>query len=249
MIPISGEYYVECNDVFRRATNQSDRMLAEMRDFVHARSDLSILSAGSGVGLFEIPMLQMLGSKTKRFVGVDVNQHACRILRGKLHEEFGSTLEFEVENGSFEDYRTDRLFDIVLFNHAFEYLDRDRLGWIRKSQALLARAGKVLFSPNRGGINKFYGELFSPCFSEDIQQLLATSGIHYSTTTIDAECDLTLLDGRDDDPELIRLLSFLTQADCRDLPCSTRREFVSYFLSLSNGETSMIPHPVTLFVL
>ena len=250
MIPLSGKYYVECNEVFRRSTNQAEHMLDEMGKIAQGRSGLSILSVGSGAGLFEMPMLQMLEGEVKRFVGVDVNEHACRVLRAKLHGEFGASFDFEVVNRSFQDYRTDRQFEIVLFNHTFEYLAGDRLSWIQKSRGLLADAGNVLiFSPNRGGINKFYEEVFAPCFSDDLEQLLTMTDIDHSTTTIDAECDVTLLAGRDDDPELIRLLSFLTQADCRELSSISRREFVDYYLSLSKDETSMIAHPATLFVL
>ena len=249
MIPLSGEYYVECNEVFRRSTNQAEHMLAEMSPIAQGRSDLRILSVGSGAGLFEMPMLQMLEGEIKRFVGIDLNKHACQVLRTKLHEQFSASLDFEVVNRSFQEYRTDRRFEIVLFNHSFEYLDGDRLSWIQKSRELLAEAGIVLiFSPNRGGINKFYDEIFAPCFSEDLGQLLTESGIHHSTTSIHAECDVTLLAGRDDDPELIRLLSFLTQADCRELSSTRRRQFADYYLSLSKAETPMIPHPATLFV-
>ncbi|MCH8094399.1 MAG: class I SAM-dependent methyltransferase [Chloroflexi bacterium] len=250
MIPLSGEYYVECNEVFRRSTNQAEHMLAEMSPIAQGRSELRILSVGSGAGLFEMPMLQMLEGEIKRFVGIDLNEHACQVLRTKLHEQFSASLDFEVVNRSFQEYRTDRRFEIVLFNHSFEYLDGDRLSWIQKSRELLAEAGIVLiFSPNRGGINRFYDELFAPFLSEDLKPLLARTGINYSTTTIDAECDLSLLDGDEEDSNRIRLLSFLTQTDCRNLPPSTQREFAGYFLSLRKGETSMIPHPTTLFVL
>ena len=127
MIPLTGEYYVECNDVFRRTTNQSEQMLAEMRNFAQGRSDLRLLSVGFGVGLFEIPMLRMLEDSVASFDGVDVNEHACRILQEKLNEEFGTSIDFKVEHRSFQEYRTDHRFEIVLFNHTFEYLSGDRL--------------------------------------------------------------------------------------------------------------------------
>jgi SAM-dependent methyltransferase len=250
MIPLSGEYYVECNEAFRRSTNQAERMLAEMRSFAQDRSNLHILSVGSGAGLFEMPLLRELGSKVASFVGVDVNDHACQLLQAKLDGEFGAAFDFEVVNQAFQDYRTDRRFEVVLFNHTFEYLDGDRLSWIQKSRDLLEEDGNVLiFSPNRGGINKYYDEVFAPCFSEDLAKLLAKVDIHHSRTTIEAECDLSLLAGGDDNPDNIRLLSFLTQIDCRELPVAIRREFIDYFLSLRNSDSSIIPHPTTLFVL
>lgn len=250
MNPLSGNYYVECNDVFRRTTNQSEQMLAEMRNFAEDRSDLRILSVGSGVGLFEIPMLRMLKDSVLSFDGVDVNEHACRILQEKLDKEFGKSLEFKVEHRSFQKYRTDHRFELVLFNHTFEYLSGDRLSWIQKSRDLLVGSGKVLiFSPNRGGINRFYEEVFAPCFSEDLDQLLTHVGMKHSTTAIDGQCDVALLTGSDEDPDKMRLLSFLTQADCRDLPPAKQDELADYYLSLSGDETSIIPHPATLFVL
>jgi SAM-dependent methyltransferase len=250
MIPLNGEYYVECNDVFRRTTNQSEQMLDEMRNFAHGRSDLRILSVGSGVGLFEIPMLRMLEDGVASFDGVDVNEHACRILREKLDKEFGTSLDFKVEHRSFQEYKTDHRFEIVLFNHTFEYLSGDRLSWIQKSRDLLVGSGNVLiFSPNRGGINRFYDEVFAPCFSEDLDQLLTHIGMEHSTTAIEGACDVALLKGSDDDPDKVRLLSFLTQADCRDLPLAKQSELADYFLSLIKDDSSMIPHPATLFVL
>jgi Methyltransferase domain len=250
MIPLSGEYYVECNDVFRRCTNQSEQMLAEVRSYAQDRADLRILSVGSGVGLFEIPMLQMLGGKVASFDGVDVNDHACRILQSKLEKEFGSSLDYKVEHRSFQAYQTDHRFEIVLFNHTFEYLSGDRLSWIQKSRDLLVESGNVLiFSPNRGGINRFYEEVFAPCFSEDLDQLLTHVGMEHSTIAIEGHCDVTLFTGEDDDPDKVRLLSFLTQADCRDLPDAKQSELVDYYLSLSGEDSSIIPHPATLFIL
>ena len=250
MIPLSGPYYVECNEVFRDATNQSELMLEQLAIHAGDQADLTVLSVGSGAGLFEVPMLRMLGDRWQRFVGVDVNSHACEILRDKLKEEFSGRLAYEVLNQSFQDYQTDLRFDFVLFNHTFEYLDGDRLLWIQKSLDLLNQAGSVLiFSPHRGGINKYYGEAFSPCFSEDLELLLTTTEFQHSTTRINAECDLSLLSNENADPDKIRLLSFLTQVDCRELPPATLVEITDYFRSLGNGESSRIPHPATLFVL
>jgi SAM-dependent methyltransferase len=225
-------------------------MLAEMRSYAEGRSDLRILSVGSGVGLFEIPMLQTLGDRVASFTGVDVSEHACRILQEKLDEEFSTSLDFKVEHRSFQEFRTDHRFEIVLFNHTFEYLSGDRLSWIQKSRDLLVGSGNVLiFSPNRGGINRFYEEVFAPCFSEDLDQLLTHVGMQHSTTAIQGESDVSLLSSDEDDLDRVRLLSFLTQADCRDLPLAKQSELADYFLSLSKDDSSIIPHPATLFVL
>lgn len=250
MKPLTGEYYVKCNEVFRNSTDQARLMLNEVDRYSVDRSKLRILSVGAGAGLFEIPMLEILGDKVESFAGVDVNEHACRLLIEKLERKFSGSLEYEVANEAFQDFQTGQRFEIVLFNHTFEYLDGDRLSWVQKSRDLLSDDGNVLiFSPNRGGINKFYGEVFAPCFSEDLARLLDTVGMQHTTTRIDGQLDVSLLTGDRQNPDRIRLLSFLTQIDCRGASDSELSGFVRYFLSLRNGDTSMVHHPTTLFVL
>ena len=62
-----------------------------------------------------------------------------------------------------------------------------------------------------------------------------------------AACDISSLDRADDDA--VKLLSFLTQRDCRKLPAPERQAQADYFRSLRPPGSSVIPHPFALFVL
>ena len=112
-----------------------------------------------------------------------------------------------------------------------------------------------IFSPNRGGINKIYSEKFKdfegyePFFSEDLEKLLIINEINFSTKTITADCDISLLQESNDNKDKIKLLSFLTQIDCRNLTIKQNDEYVSYYISLRKENQDTIPHPTTLFIL
>ncbi len=255
---LADPYYSQSNAMFRRATNQTEVMLDRLADHARDRGRLTILSVGSGVGLFELPMLTRLGEEgitVARFVGVDPSAHATAVLGRKLADR-SEALDFEVVASPFETYDTEARFDMVLFNHVFEYLAGDPLTWIGKSLGLLADAGNVLvFSPNRGGINQIYHEVFAelvgepPLFADDIEVMLDGSGIAFSMESMMAACDVSALQRTGEDPEKLMLLSFLTQRDCREVMPEVRERYIEYYLSLRRPGESSIPHPVTLFVM
>ncbi len=255
---LADPYYSQSNAIFRRATNQTEVMLDRLADHARDRGRLTILSVGSGVGLFELPMLTRLGEDgitVARFVGVDPSAHATAVLGRKLADR-SEALDFEVVATPFETYDTEVRFDMVLFNHVFEYLAGDPLTWIGKSLGLLADGGNVLvFSPNRGGINQIYQDVFAelvgtpPFFADDIEVMLDGSGIAFSMESMMAACDISALQRIGEDPEKLMLLSFLTQRDCREVTPEVRERYIEYYLSLGQPGESSIPHPVTLFVM
>jgi SAM-dependent methyltransferase len=244
--------------MFRRATNQTEVMLDRLADHARDRGRLTILSVGSGVGLFELPMLTRLGEEgitVARFVGVDPSAHATAVLGRKLADR-SEALDFELVATPFETYDTEARFDMVLFNHVFEYLAGDPLTWVGKSLGLLADGGNVLvFSPNRGGINQIYQDVFAelvgtpPFFADDIEVMLDGSGIAFSMESMMAACDISALQRIGEDPEKLMLLSFLTQRDCREVMPEVRERYIEYYLSLRQPGERSIPHPVTLFVM
>lgn len=255
MPAFGGDYYAQCQIVFRRATNQPELMLAVLREYCQGKERLGILSVGSGTGLFELPMLKMFaehGVIISKFVGIDIDGHACDNFRITLQEDFGSGLNFDIQETSFQDFNSPDHFDLILYNHVFEYLQADHLRWIRKSQKLVTNVGNILiFSPNIDSINKIYeaAQVFYPFFSNDLSNLLDANSIDYSTKLIVADCDISLLQEPDNNQEKVMLLSFLTQFDCRKVSAEKMIEYSDYFLSLRQDGKNGIPHPTTLFVL
>jgi SAM-dependent methyltransferase len=256
---LSGEYYADCHETFRRSSNQTSLMLKEVQSIFGNGERVSILSVGSGTGLFEIPMLSMLmeeGIDIPKFVGVDVNESACNILKQKLGAEFESRVKYEVTNQSFQEFFTESHYDMILFNHTIEYFRDHHLKWIHKSINLLSDDGCLLiFSPNEGGINQIYGELmkdtsgYTPIFSDGLEGLLTSNSIDFYSKIVAAECDISLLRESNNNPEKIKLLSFLSQIDCRSISEAKRDTFLNYFMNLRINNSNAIPHPTTLFVL
>ena len=259
MSALADQYYMECHELFRKLTSQTDLMLNKVRECCESRESASVLSVGCGTGLFEIPMLAMLmdGGKTiPNFVGIDVIETACSVFKRKLDAEFNFRLKYEVINQSFQEFSSPARFDLILYNHVFEYLGDNHIEWIYKSFNLLSENGNILiFSPNRGGINKIYADMmkkvsgFTPFFSDDIERILAANSIGFDSEAIIAQCDISLLLLADDNPDKIKLLSFLTQIDCRNIAEQRKKEYFDYYLNLRDGNESTIPHPATFIVL
>lgn len=249
---LEGEYYSACQQVFRRTTNQSDRMLDKLQQILDGRLRLSVLSVGSGMGLFEIPLLERLmaeGARLDRFVGIDLDQHACQVLRQRLRERFGGRLDFEVVESAFERFQSEERFGLVLFVHTFEYLRGDLVRCLGRAWRMLAHSGRlVLFSPQRGGINAIYEQVSQGSFANDLQRLLEAAGLEYSAEQVAAECTIEPLLDRHH-PERVALLSFLTQLDCRQVSADRQDRFSEYFRSLCEPQTALLPHPTTVFTI
>jgi 2-polyprenyl-3-methyl-5-hydroxy-6-metoxy-1,4-benzoquinol methylase len=259
MKPLQGEYYAECNQVFRQSSTQNGLMLEHIKTHCHEVESLEILSVGSGTGLFEIPMIKMLKAEGKEicgFEGIDISADACRLLDMKMKAEFGGTLSYRISHSSFQEYQPEIRFDLILLNHAFEYFGDRHLKWLDKSIALLSQTGSVvIFSPDKGGINHIYAEFgpevlgFTPYFSEDLLRLLDQNGIIYKALPIRAMCDISLLESDAADPARTMLLSFLTQIDCRTIGPSSTKDFIDHFKSLAVDHQGLIPHPATFIAL
>jgi SAM-dependent methyltransferase len=255
--PLQGEYYSACHTVFRDQTNQGELMIEETLRLVDGSDGLAISSVGSGIGLFEIPLLQRLGGRGRvdHFTGVDVDEYACDVLRSRLQAEFDGKLDFDVYHDRFENFSDKNRFDLVIFNHVLEYFEGDPLPWIEEARAACTARGRVLiFSPNRGGINKMY-ELTAmqtkgapPLFSDGIEASLTRSKISFEAKMLPGICNTQLLEKEVDDGGKIMFLSFLTHIDCRDFEDERNESLAGFYLSLRDNGTSWIPHPTTLFI-
>lgn len=252
-------YYNKCHALFRRLTDQPQRMLEDIRAICGERPCDRILSVGSGTGLFEIPMLEMLlsdGTDPQLFVGIDINREACNQLSLRLEAAQLKHMEWQVLPQAFEGYAPTERFDVVMFNHSFEYLSGPPARWVRKALGLLTEDGICLiYSPDRGDINAPYADMaeqaygLAPRFSDDLKRALGAEGIHFAEYTILGMCSVEPLARPDQDEERTQLLSFLCQIDCREVGREARASMADYYLGLSVGGERTIPHPTTRFLI
>ena len=255
-LALSGKYYNECHALFRSQSNQQELMLATLLEEMEGRRDLRILSVGSGMGLFELPLLQALTNREstiRHFVGIDINQAASQQFEKGLRETFGKQFDFEVRVDSFESFESQEAFDFIIFNHVFEYIEDQHEFWIEKAVTFLEKDGIVaLFSPLRGGINQCY-EHYSkdyfdriPFFSDNITEILEKSrSAKFLQQNLMGTCKLHFLKDEAPMAKKMMLLSFLCQIDCRQVPEKEIEGLIDYFRGMENKMN--IPHPTDFF--
>lgn len=256
-LQLRGDYYNQCHELFRAQTNQQTLMLDAMLEIAGTGREIKILSVGSGLGLFERPLVLELSGRglISQFTGVDINQEANQLLRKFLEENVQDRLHFEVRDESFENYSTGDQYDLILFNHVFEYLSAGQERWLNKALGMLKPGGQIaLYSPLRDEINfyyaKFQEEIFkrSPYFSADIEGLLnSLAKIKFEQQTIMGKCDLSLIARSEMDPEAMKLLSFLCQIDAREMNSEQLYEIRDYFLGVEAD--NWIAHPTDLYLI
>jgi SAM-dependent methyltransferase len=255
---LGSDYYNQCHRLFRQLTNQDELMLEHVVTSSRGQGDLRVLSVGCGAGLFEIPLLKRLGAdglSVRQFVGIDVSVSACETLERKMKATFPGRMVFDVQPKSFTEYATDERFELILFNHVMEYV-RDEIGnWLGRSLQLISAVGRVIiFSPDRGDINHVYETIapdqsgFTPALSDDIRGELERRSIQFESVSLVGDCDVRLLNGPNENPDQVQLLSFLTQQDCRKLSARARHELTTRFLTLADSSFKL-RHPTTSFVL
>ncbi len=227
-------------------------MLAQLLRLTGDPAPSTLLSIGSGTGLFEIPMLQGIqanGGAPKRFVGVDIDADACRLLRNRLRSSFLDRLDYQVLQLDFAHYHTAERFELVLMVHTFEYLVGDPMENLHRAHGLAADGGQLLlFSPQRGGINAIYEQVTDGCFADDLERMLSAAGLDFDMLLIEAECDVDPLSSGSM-ADRLALLSFLTQLDCRKLDPQQLDALADYYRSLRDPVSGKVPHPTTAFVI
>jgi SAM-dependent methyltransferase len=232
-------------------------MLDAMLKIAGASREMKILSVGSGLGLFERPLVLELSALglISQFTGVDINREANQLLRTFLEQNVQDRLHFEVRDESFENFSDQDQYDLILFNHVFEYLSAGQERWLNKALGMLKTGGQIgLYSPLHDEINfyyaKFQEELFkrSPYFSADIDGLLnSLAKIKFERQTIMGKCDLSLIARSELDPAATKLLSFLCQIDAREFDSAQLHEIRDYFLGVEAD--NWIAHPTDLYLI
>lgn len=255
---LGSDYYDACHLVFRRVSNQARLMHEHVLLNSPDMGSMRVLSVGCGTGLFEVPLLERLIQRERsptQFIGVDLSPSACKAMRHRLASRFGEDLEYHVKEISFLDFESEERFELILFNHVLEYVSDEIGAWLDRSLDLLSPNGVVIiFSPDRGGINYLYEKYaprhsgITPAFSDDIHSELEKRHISFQATSLVGNCDVSMLNGGGEEEDSVRLLSFLTQRDCRNISSSARRQLVGHFLA--QADSSMrVPHPTTAFLL
>ena len=260
---MSPERYLEAHVAFRGATNQQRLMLDWIRDELGpvlsrgSEDPLSLLSVGCGSAIFDRPLLEMLqGSPGKiNWTGLDPNGAECRAAEEALAPLRGPELSIDLELVRFEDFESDRRYDLVYFVHAFYYFS-DVAAMVRRALELAAPGGHLLiFNGPKRELNRLtslfarrvWGE---EGWSERLEEVITEMGLDYGLEIIHATLDVTPCFDHESLTGSL-LLDFIAHVDTLSLPDRIREAIVRYLGAVSNNVSGrrLVPHPVTVFLI
>ena len=261
---LSQESYAACFGTFREFSSEWESILTWARDKLLKKlpdkEELSILSVGSGTGGFDFQLIQILNSKIKTFeyVALEPNEELCRQFRAGIEENLFHNVRFEIHSVPFEEFETEKRFDLVHLTHSLYYLP-DRKQAILNAISLTHDDGCVLiinqttkgiYQTQRKFMKKVKGsekEMFS---SRELQGILDHHRIPYDLDVVDSFVDIShCLRANSESGQ--QLLSFILECDMSRLAPEIKQELVEYIQEISFYDQGrpLLFHPIAIFSL
>jgi len=257
---LSDARYHQTHETFEAASNQRQSILAWFRRFLKAEDRpldsncLELLSVGCGGGVMDRRIADVLGESygPVSITGIDPNErHIAAFSKGFE----GAIHRAEGFSGGFEDFQSDRRFDLVYFLHCLYYFDRIEPSLVRAIHHMQPGGAVLVLQAPNGALNhladrvwrKQFGQ--SAWYSDDVMKVLDAQEGRVSCERIDAEVDVTpCFDSND--PLGMELLDFVVQAETRKFSETFRallRESLRAICRAREGRL-YVPHPVDAIV-
>ena len=216
----------------------------------------SVLSVGCGSGILDRHLLETLAGQFDgvRYVGVDPNRAECDRFERTLAHACSNASQIDVHPVAFEDFHTERRFDLIHVIHTLYYLP-DQAAAIHRAVELLNPGGQLLIlSADADRFNAlsrlFWRRLWrrTPWYSSEVRHFLQQSGLAYEVCRLPARLDVTDCFKTASDRGRL-LLDFITQVDTATLPEPTQHLVRSYLRAIAEqkDDASFVPHRVTTF--
>jgi SAM-dependent methyltransferase len=260
LVPMNETGYLDAHVVFRHASTQQARMLDWIRSSLDVLSPtdpaVSVLSVGCGSGILDGHLIKSLSQRFDgvRYVGVDPNRAECDRFERTLVRDCPEASQIDVHPVAFEDFHTQRRFDLIHVIHTLYYLP-DPAAAIRRAIQLLNPGGQLLIlSADDDRFNAlsrlFWQRLWqrTPWYSSEVRHFLQRSGLAYEVCRLPARLDVTDCFETGNDRGRL-LLDFITQVDTAALPDVTQRLVRSYLRAIAKQHdgAAFVPHRVTAF--
>ena len=265
LVKLNEEEYSESQIVYRSRDNEKEAILKAILQTINpkllSQDSVRILSIGCGQGIFEKPFLQNIIERDKaiHFVGIEPKkkegkkiQEWCNIISFERPRQFS----FEIHSVGFEEFESDRSFDIILFINSLYYFSELKPS-IQKSYQLINKGGIAIatISPKRKLLNepyyyvnqRLYGQ--SRWFSEALENALIESKISFIQEKIEFFVNITECFQKGSQSGK-QLLDFMIGANTAYFSPLQLRLLLDYLASgshkMDTGEV-MLPHSVDLF--
>jgi len=257
--PLSDERYHRTHERFEAASDQRQRILDWFERFIgHGeRADTPIskvLSIGCGGGVMDRRIVDVIAEHSGpiHLTGVDPNPEHI----DAFTSAFGATShQVDAFAGGFEDFRSERRFDLVYFLHCLYYFETIEQPLIDAAERLAPGGALVVLQAPNDDLNHLADRVWrkqfeqSAWYSDDVADVLAGMDGRTTRTRIEAWVDVTPC-FRPGDPSGVELLDFIVQADTRDLPEALGDSLRDSLRSIceTRGDRLRVSHPVDALV-
>lgn len=272
---LSDERYHLTHERFEAASDQRQRILEWIGRFVdsmqgNAGRSPELLSVGCGGGVMDRRIADVVaeGLADRRsyamtdgraspagsveITGIDPNPQHIPAFAAAFE---GSPHRIGTFVGGFEDFETERRFDLVYFLHCLYYFDTIAPALRAAVERLRPGGAVVVLQAPNGALNHLADRVWrkqfdqSAWYSDDVRKVLESMDGRTTCERIDARVDVTAC-FESDNPAGIELLDFIVQTDTRclseDLRASLRKSLRA--ICEPQGERLFAPHPVDALV-
>lgn len=256
---LSDERYHATHERFEAASNQRALILEWLaalakKQSLRARSSTEMLSVGCGGGVMDRRVARVFADHVDALslVGVDPNPEHTQAFE---HQLSGEGFDVQVFTSRFEDFQSDRNYDLIHFIHClyyFEHIEPE----LRKAVDLLAPDGTlvVLQAPNEA-LNHLADRVWkkqferSAWYSDDVIAALERMDVELQVQRIDADVDVTEC-FENDSERGCEILDFIVQAETRKLSHAFRTSLLESLRAIcrEQGKRLLCRHPVDAVV-
>lgn len=256
---LGDEHYHATHERFEAASNQRALILEWLaalagRQRRPSGRSAEMLSVGCGGGVMDRRVAQVFADHVDSLslVGVDPNPEHTRAFQQQLS---GEGFDVRVFTSGFEDFQSDRNYDLIHFIHClyyFEHIEPE----LRKAVDMLGPDGTlvVLQAPNEA-LNHLADRVWkkqferSAWYSDDVIAALARMDVELQVQRIDAEVDVTECFEIDSESGC-EILDFIVQAETRKLSPAFRTSLLESLRAIcrEQGERLLCRHPVDAIV-
>lgn len=185
-------------------------------------------------------------------VGVDPNPEHTRAFQTQLS---GEGFDVDVFTSGFEDFETNRTFDVVHFIHCLYYFEHIVPELLKAVDVLSPDGALVVLQAPNGALNHLADRVWkkqfkrSAWYSDDVIAALDGMNIHLQVERIDAEVDVTDCFERGNEKG-IEILDFIVQAETRKLPHAFQASLLESLRSICRQQRDRLlcKHPVDAIV-
>ncbi len=259
--PLSNLRYDQAHEAFEQSSNQQQRILQWLLQFVAEhwpnRQQLSVLSVGCGNGMLDCPLIDRLSSSVSdlAYTAVEPNPVACQRFLEAFAQTSHPQVSLRLQQATVEEFSPEGDFDFIHVVHSLYYFPEPAQTLFRLTRLLAPEGLLVVALAPKAELNTLADCFWSRhqenvWFSYQLEAQLQLWKTAYTKIRLEAWVDVDRCFDVDC-PQGLMLLDFITQVELGHLHEGIRqlcRDYLRATGSTVQGGWAL-PHPVDFFIL